>query len=316
MAGTRNARAARLRLSVRDDAATMPGNSLSRVGIVVHPTRSIDSALSALREWADAHDVDVAQVRVEGNDREVAEQRDAEDCDLVAAVGGDGTMLAAVRAAAGAGKPVLGIACGSLGVLTSVTADDTADALDRFAAGDWTARPIPALRIERDGGEALTAVNDLAITRRAQGQVMAAVEVDGEPYARFVGDGFVVTTPIGSSGYTLAAGGPLLAPGIAAFALTPLAAHGGSIPPVVVGEDSELRVEVEPGYGGIKFELDGRLSEVDPEHGELRISLEPDAATLVGLDGQDSVLAGLRRKRLLMDSPRVLARDQREESSG
>jgi NAD+ kinase len=290
----------------------MTGESLTRIGVVVHPNRSLDRALDALRGWADEHDVELAQVRVEGNDREVAEEREVDDCDLVAAVGGDGTMLAAIRAAATAGRPVLGIACGSLGVLTSVTADDTAAALDRFAAGDWTARPIPALHIGRDGGEDLLAVNDLAITRRAQGQVMATVEVDGELYARFVGDGFVVTTPIGSSGYTLAAGGPLLAPGSASFALTPLAAHGGCIPPLVLGEGSKLRVEVEPGYGGIKFELDGRLSEADPDQGELTISLRPDAATLVGLDGQDSVLRGLRRKRLLMDSPRVLARDQRE----
>ena len=287
--------------------------SLSRIGVVVHPSRSIDSALSALREWADEHDVDVAQVPVEGNDREVAELRDAEDCDLVAAIGGDGTMLAAIRAAASVGRPVLGIACGSLGVLTTVTADGAASALDRFASGDWEARPIPALEIEREDGDPLRAVNDLAITRRAQGQVTATVEVDGDLYARFVGDGFVVTTPIGSSGYTLAARGPFLAPGTKAFALTPLAAHGGTIPPVVLGHGSRLSIEVEPGYGGIKFELDGRLTELEADRGSLAISLRPEAATLVGLEGEDSILQGLRRKRLLMDSPRVLARDQRDD---
>lgn len=287
-------------------------DSLSRIGLVVHPDRNIDRALDALRGWADEHDVDVAQVHVDGNSREVAEHADVEDCDLVAAVGGDGTMLAAIRAAAPAERPVLGIACGSLGVLTTVTAGDTTAALDRFAAGDWNAKPLPALHIARLDGDDLLAINDLAITRRAQGQVTTSVTVDDDLYARFVGDGFVVTTPIGSSGYTLAAGGPLLTPGSRSFALTPLAAHGGSIPAVVLGEDSSLHVEIDPGYGGIKFELDGRLSEHDPEHGELRITLRPEAATLVGLDGEDSILQGLRRKRLLMDSPRVLARDERE----
>jgi NAD+ kinase len=286
-------------------------DSISRIGLVVHPDRSIDRALDALRGWADEHGVDVAQVHVDGNDRQVAEHADVEDCDLVAALGGDGTMLAAIRAAAPAERPVLGIACGSLGVLTTVTADDTAAALDRFAAGDWKPKPLPALHIARSDGDDLLAVNDLAITRRAQGQVTTRVTVDGDLYARFVGDGFIVTTPIGSSGYTLAAGGPLLTPGSRSFALTPLAAHGGSIPAVVLGEDSSLDVEIEPGYGGIKFELDGRLSEHDPERGKLRITLHADAATLVSLGG-DSILQGLRRKRLLMDSPRVLARDERE----
>src|SRR3954447_13457894 len=86
--------------------ATMPSamaaTSLSRIGVVVHPNRSIDHALDALRGWADEHGVGLAQVRVDGNDREVAEPTDAQDCDLVAAIGGDGTMLAAIRAAAGA----------------------------------------------------------------------------------------------------------------------------------------------------------------------------------------------------------------------
>ena len=287
-------------------------DELSTIGVVVHPARDIDEPLDAVRRWAGEHGVEFVQVKADGQEREVAEQRSAEDCDLVVAIGGDGTMLGAIRAAAIARRPVLGVACGSLGVLTTVTADDAADALDRFASGDWEAKPIPALDVAREGEDTLTAVNDVAITRRDQGQVTTTVEIDGVLYARFVGDGFVVTTPIGSSGYTLAAGGPFLAPGARAFALTPLAAHGGSIPPVVLGEDSRLGLEVEPGYGGVKFELDGQMWEADPERGSLTITLRPEAATLVALDGHGSVLRGLRHRRLVMDSPRVLARDQRE----
>ena len=286
-------------------------DQLSTIGVVVHPARDLDEPLDAVRRWADDHDVELVQVEIEGQDREVADKRPAKDCDLIAAIGGDGTMLGAIRAAAAVERPVLGIACGSLGVLTTVTAEHLAAALDRFADGDWDAKPIPALDVARDGEDTLTAVNDVAITRRERGQVTTTVRIDGALYARFVGDGFVVTTPIGSSGYTLAAGGPLLAPGSRAFALTPLAAHGGSIPPVVLGEDSRLELEVEPGYGGIKFELDGQLWEADPDRGALTITLRPDAATLVVLDDA-SILDGLRRRRLVADSPRVVARDQRE----
>ena len=292
--------------------ATM-GESLSRIGLVVHPSRNLDTALDSLRRWAGEHDVEVVQVAVDGQERRVADERPAEDCDLIAAIGGDGTMLAAIRADALAGRPAMGIACGSLGVLTTVGAEDVSMALDRFTAGDWIAHRVPALEVVRDGAETLTAVNDVAVVRGGQGQVMTSAEIDGVLYARFVGDGFVVSTPIGSSGYTLAAGGPLLSPGATAFSLTPLAAHGGCIPAIVVGEESTLRLEVVPGYDGIRLELDGRMVEPPaPEAGALTIDLRCDAATLVQLEDQPPILAGLRRRGIILDSPRVTARDRRE----
>jgi NAD+ kinase len=285
---------------------------LRRIGVVVHPTRSIDRALDNVRSWASDHDVEVVQVRVEGNEREVAEEGPAEECDLIAAVGGDGTMLAAVSAAARVDKPVLGIACGSLGVLTSVNASDAGAALESFSTGDWQKRMVPALEVLRDDDddEPLLALNDVAVIRQGQGQLQTAASVDDVLYAQFVGDGFVVTTPVGSSGYTLAAGGPLLAPGANAFALTPLASHGGCAPPLVLGADSCLVLDVEPGYGGVRLEHDGRP--IQPEVERLTITLRPDAATIVGLDSQQPILTGLRRKKVIMDSPRVLAREARE----
>lgn len=286
---------------------------VSRIGVVVHPTRELDRALDGIRKWAGEHDVEVVQVPTEGQDREVAEKRSAEECDLIVAAGGDGTMLAAIAVAAPAGRPVLGVACGSLGVLTTVTADQVETALGDYVADDWMAREIPALEVRPDGGDPLVAINDVAITRRGQGQVTTAATVDDVLYARFVGDGFVVTTPIGSSGYTLAAGGPLLAPGGNAFALTPLANHGGSIPPLVVGAKSELQLDIVPGYGGIRFELDGRM--MDSELERLTVTLRSKAATLVEVGDERSILAALRRKKIVMDSPRILARDVREGNS-
>jgi NAD+ kinase len=290
--------------------ASMCAVKAERIGVVVHPTRDVDGALDALRDWAGEHGVDVVQVSVDGQKHEVAEQREASECDLVVAVGGDGTMLAAVRAAADADRPVLGVACGSLGVLTSVTAADVAGALDRWAAGDWTGTNACALEVERDDGETLLALNDVAVTRGGQGQVMTGAEVDGVLYARFAGDGFIVSTPVGSSAYTMAAGGPLLAPGAAAFVFTPLSSHGGFAPPLVVGDGSKLHLDIEPGYGGIRLELDGRP--IDAEPASLDVTMRSDYATIVVFDDQEPLFAGLRRRKLLMDSPRVLARDKRE----
>src|SRR5918998_2499633 len=95
------------------------GSSVARVGLVVHPRREIDAALAATRAWASTHGVTLGQVAIPGQGRRVAEPIDVASCDLVLALGGDGTALAALRAVAPASRPVLGVACGSIGVLTS-----------------------------------------------------------------------------------------------------------------------------------------------------------------------------------------------------
>ena len=279
-----------------------------RVGIVVHPHRDIEDAQSQLESWAD--DRACAVVQVGGEERRIAEEGKARDCDLVVALGGDGTTLTGIRVAADAGKPVLGVACGSLGVLTAVGAGDLHEALDRFRSGDWEPRAISALEVHRDGEEPLLALNDAVVIRDGEGQVTTEASVDGVLYARFVGDGFVVSTPSGSSAYTLAAGGPLLSPGTIASVFSPLSSHGGAIPPLVVGPDSELHLDVDRGHGGARLEIDGQS--VDPPPDDLTIRLRSETATLVSFEDDESLLTVLRRRKLIMDSPRVLARDERE----
>jgi len=292
----------------------MKTSRIERLGLVVHPQREIGGALAALRRWSDEHDVEVVQVSATGEDRCVAEPGDAADCDVIVALGGDGTTLAALRTAALVGKPVMGVACGSLGALTAVTSDDLVDALDRVVAGDWTERTLPALVLSSDGAEPLTGVNDLVIVRQGASQVSADVRVDGELFIRFAGDGLVIATQMGSSAYTLAAGGPVLAPGASGLVLTPLAPHGGCCPPVVAGSDSRLAIELFPGHGGARIELDGHIEDrIDPHAARrLAIALRPDHATLVALGGEEPMLAGLRRRRVIIDSPRMLAREDRE----
>jgi len=292
----------------------MTGGSMRQVGLVVHPRRELDSALTALRQWADAHDVRVVQVHASGEEQSVADPGAAADCDLIVALGGDGTTLAALHAAAAVAKPVLGVACGSLGALTAVTADALADALDHVAAGDWRPRPLPALRIASEEAEPLRAINDFVIVREGAGQLIAEVRVDGELFIRLAGDGLVVATTLGSSAYTLAAGGPVLAPGGSGVVVTPLAPHGGCCPPLVAGPDSTFEIRLDPGHGGARLEVDGqirRTAEPGVDH-VFGVSLQAGYATLVSLGGEEPMLAGLRRRGVLADSPRIVARDARD----
>ncbi len=292
----------------RSGAAVREDARVHRIGLVVHPRREIDSALEAVRRWASAHDVEIVQVAVNGLEREIAEVGDASSVDLVLAVGGDGTALAALHAAAAAGKPVLGIACGSLGALTATGADELDDALDRMLAGDWRAKRLPGLEVA-GGGESQVAINDLVVVRQGPSQIAVEIRVDGHRYIRFAGDGLVVATPLGSSAYTMASGGPILTTNSEGFVLTPLAPHGGCCPPLVVGSSTEVEILVEAGYYGARLEFDGHAVDVHPE--QMTVTRRERHATLVALGDDEPMLDGLRRRRVLIDSPRMLARDER-----
>jgi NAD+ kinase len=275
------------------------------IGVVVHPSRNIDVPLDRLRSWAAAHSVTVAQIAVPGQDRTVADAGDVGDCDLIVSIGGDGTMLAAIRAAVAVDLPVLGVSCGSLGVLTAVGSDALPAALDRFREDHWTPRALPALTVARSDGPDLFALNDVSIVRNGIGQVRVTSRVDGVLFSRLAGDGCIVSTALGSSAYSLAAGGPLLAPGTEAFVLTPLPAHGGSRQALIVAAASELALELTAGRGGARMEIDGQVAGSDPH--DLTIRLRPGVATLVAFADQEPVFTALRRRGIIADSPRIVA---------
>jgi len=143
----------------------------ARIALVVHPTRPIAAMLETLQRWAGQHGLDIVQIpAVGGLDREVARRGELEPGDLVVALGGDGTVLSALRAAAPHNAPVLGVACGSLGALTAVHGDQLDQALERVRGGDWTARRLPALAIHPADERDEWAVNDFVVVRRAGGR--------------------------------------------------------------------------------------------------------------------------------------------------
>jgi NAD+ kinase len=282
---------------------------MERVGVLVHPTRPVQNALEILARWTEDHGLELVQIPA-GEQPPVAPAGEVTGCDLIAALGGDGTMLKALHAAARTGTPVLSVACGSLGILTTVQENELRAALDRFASGDWLARRLPALDVGSGGAHAAWAINDLVLARRGGTQLIAEVRVGGELYVRMAGDGIVVATAVGSSAYSMAAGGPLLAAGTHAFVCTPLAMHGGCAPPLVVPDDQEVTIEIHPGHTGFDPEVDGSLIETAAHRFSVR--LVHAYATLVVLDGSRSGLPWLRGRGLISDSPRVVARENQE----
>ncbi len=274
---------------------------------MVHPTRDIREPVGRVREWAQQHGVRLVQVEASCQQQRVAQEGATADCDLLVSIGGDGTALAAIRAGVTGGRPVLAAACGSLGVLTAVPAGDVVGALDRFSQGDWMAQPLPALDISRENGEGTFALNDVVVVRAGAGQARLSVEVDGELFARLAGDGCVVSTPLGSSAYALAARGPLVAPELEAALFTPLPTHGGTCPPFVAAAGAVIHLRPLPGHGGARLEIDGRV--VDSQMDALTITFRPGVASVVKFPDQPPFLGVLRERHILTDSPRILAED-------
>ena len=254
---------------------------MERVGVLVHPTRPVRDALEVLERWTQDRGLRLVQIPT-GEQPSVAPPGEVTACDLITALGGDGTVLKALHAAGKTRTPVLGVAYGSLGVLTTVAKNELRAGLDRFAAGEWLARHLPALELGADEGRLAWAINDLVLARRGSTQLVVDICVDQELYVRLAGDGIVVATPLGSSAYSMAGGGPLLAAGTNAFVCTPLAMHGGSAPPLVVPDDREVTLEVHPGHGGFDLEIDG--FRVDTEARRFSVSSQYAYATLVELD--------------------------------
>jgi NAD+ kinase len=286
-----------------------PKPAVRAVGLVVHPSRPLDGVLEQIHTWARERGLTVGQIPVPGQARQVAEPVEAEACDLLLALGGDGTALTALHAGARSSRPALGVACGSIGALTAVSADRVTWALEQIAGGDWTPVAVPGLDVVWGDAHTGVAINDLAVIREGPGQITVSITVDGVLYAQVAGDGIVVGTALGSSAYTMAAGGPILAPGAEGMAVTSLAAHGGSCPPLVAGTDSRLDLGVDPGRAAFRCELDGHRTPV--AEGQLRVRHRPGYATLAKLAGEEPRLAGLRRRGLVVDSPRVLVRSAR-----
>jgi NAD+ kinase len=281
---------------------------MERVGVLVHPTRRVQEALEVLERWTLERGLGLVQIP-SGEQPPVAPPGEVSACDLIVALGGDGTILKALHASARTRTPVLGVAYGSLGALTAVPTSALRAGLDRFAAGDWHARHLPALSVGAADAHLASAINDLVLTRGGGTQLVLEVCVDGELYVRLAGDGIVVATPLGSSAYSMAAGGSLLVAGANAFVCTPLAMHGGCAPPLVVADGGEVTLGVHPGRGGFYLHIDG--FRVETEAQRFAVRSENGYATLVALDDSGTGLPALRERGLISDSPRVIGREHR-----
>lgn len=248
---------------------TAPSAGSVRRALVLADGRkpSVGGALPEVRAWLEAR---VRAVDVVGDAREFARERarggasGAERPDLVVVLGGDGSILAAVRAFQEDPVPTVGINFGRVGFLASLTASRWESGLADVLEGRGVVEPRMRLeaRVHMRAGSGVTrvvALNELVVSRGVlQGMVTVTLEVDGRWVSDYRADGLIVASPSGSTAHSLAAGGPLLAPSMNGFVVTPISAHALSHRPLVLHPDNPLTMRVAKSSGIVTLAVDGR----------------------------------------------------------
>jgi NAD+ kinase len=276
------------------------------VGLVLHPERDCGGAVSAVLDWADRRGIRVLGIdteldRLVCTAEPVTVEEMRQQADLIVSMGGDGTMLRAMRLADRQRFPVLGVNLGKLGFLAEVDVPDLADALSAIDDHRYTTEP----RLAVDAilaGQVVTAFNDIAFVR-FPGQKTAAVAVraDGDRFVSYSADAVVVATPTGSTAYSFSAGGPIVSPGVEALLVTPVAPHSAYNRGLVVACDEQLALDILPTSGRLAVEADGNVAANVSPGDQIELRPRPGAARVVRL-GRTTFYERARRKLRLTDS--------------
>ncbi|MGQ0844411.1 MAG: NAD kinase [Sporichthyaceae bacterium] len=205
--------------------------------------------------------IEAEQLAIAGVEPVAAEPDAAHGCELAVVLGGDGSLLRGAELTREARVPLLGVNLGHVGFLAEAERGQLSVVADRVIAQDWTVEERMTVDVvARVGGSVLAstwALNEASIEKRDR-MLEVVAEVDGRPLSRWGCDGVVCATPTGSTAYAFSAGGPVIWPEVEALLLIPLSAHALFVRPLVVGPDSVLAVEVEPGTSPGVLRVDGR----------------------------------------------------------
>jgi NAD+ kinase len=188
-----------------------------------------------------------------------------EQLDALLTLGGDGTLLRGARLIASHQVPILGINMGRLGFLTCCPAAQLTDALDHLARKEYSAETRMALVATLDGARGAArdtwiALNDVVVHKGGVARVVyLQVGVNGEPIATYPADGVVISTPTGSTAYSLSAGGPVVVPTLESILVTPVSPHTLAIRPLLLPASSEVTVQPEDGPAEILVTIDGQV---------------------------------------------------------
>src|SRR5918994_6115148 len=254
-------------------------NGDTRVGVLANPSGECERELLLIEVWALNVGIEVVNVGTSAEPSSLPA-----DCELVIALGGDGTILRALQLAMANHAAVLGINFGNVGFLADSVSSDLAAALGRIARDEAQVqeRIALAVTVQAASPRRMTAFNDVVVARvPGFGVARLRVDVDEQAMLALAGDGVVIASPTGSTAYTLGAGGPAVAPTLDAIVLTPLASQGSPLRSLVVDGTDTVRVTREPSSAPLSIEIDGRTTVEVPAFASLEVHAAPRDARLL-----------------------------------
>ena len=280
---------------------------IKAVGVVLHPGRDCNSAMFELLAWASGRKVTVLAAedeasRVPGRVEAVASTDLASRSDLMVSLGGDGTMLRAMRMSCGPKPPVLGVNVGKLGFLAEIDPPEMSDALYAIDEHRFTAEPRSAVQAEFPGQQTI-AFNDVDLARVPGRSSAAVVEltVESHPFVRYAADAVIVATPTGSTAYNFSAGGPLVSPSAEGLLVTPVAPHTAFNRALFLASSEKVLLTVLPNSGELAVEADGIVVGYVHAGDTVELGTVPAAANVVRL-GRTTFYQRAQRKLRLTGS--------------
>ncbi len=225
-----------------------------QIGIVINPKKpSAERLLNEVSKWLDKKDIAVLK------------EDNIKKADIALAMGGDGTLLKTARLIGNLNIPILGVNLGSLGFLTEVPEEDVFPALERILSGKYRVEERMTLEVEINK-EKTIALNDIVVSTDEAGRMLNLdVSVDGDYLSRISCDGLIISTPTGSTAYSLSSGGPIIIPTLDVIIMTPVCAHTLSMRPLVLSPDSRVEITALKGNpvvcfdGQVKVPMDDKI---------------------------------------------------------
>lgn len=196
--------------------------------------------------------------------RKASEQKLPSLCDMVIALGGDGTMLRTTRVVGSRRTPILGVNLGKLGFLAEVSIDELDSCISDILAGKFFLQERTLLEASTRGLRSpFIALNDIVIDKAASSRVISiATSVNGEFLATFTGDGIILSTPTGSTGYALSNGGPIVTPNNRTIMISPICPHTLTVRPVIVPDQSIITLKIPAGTRKVHLTADGQMEKL------------------------------------------------------
>ena len=212
--------------------------------------------------------------------------------DFLLTLGGDGTMLSLARAVGDRNVPILGIHLGELGFLAAVNVDQMFEKLDQVVAGDYLVQPRIVLKSTvYNGGKSSTffALNDMVIDRgKSHRMLVYELQANNHVIANYKADGLIVSTPTGSTAYSLAAGGPIVVPTMRTMIVTPICPHSLTLRPIVIPDDQVLKISFPSDHDdGIALAVDGQICEELGSGSKVEIQAADYTINMIGFPGSN-----------------------------